>query len=543
MPEIALVCLGTGVGYTHVYDGECSAAYALTVDAKPVLLIGCGGGVVRQCRRLLGAVPTELFVHNNRTSSAGELPVLLGYEAAQGRRVHVYAAAGVAQRLIACRLAELHDHMRASSRTVDDLCEFVPLCEGAAGQPLRACPDLSLAVRRAPQSELSYALLVLYRGKPLLAVSGDAGADEEFYSDLGHAPTVAVDGRKAGSADHAGVDQLAASAALSKSTCVKILVGGYGRKGDEGGNAFDGGGKFAMAQPGSVEVLVCDDAGGEPALPIQQQQQHDEKRSVLFESQRAVAAEPMRRSVSDSTTDGGRRSGSRVSPTRHASALWALQQRDLIDDHDEDRDRGDHMRGQRAAMVYRNDRPAAAQQPRAATTPISAHSRQRSDQSGRASVSQSQLQSLSRPSSAISSPRASPRVSSTAPGVAPCKVWLFSNEDRHAPAVSLMVQQLRTVAQLHDKASRLLNLRPLEAIYLPDGTRVSALAQLQHNGTAVVTKLGGAKFAPLVPAAEVQRRLHRLAKGIHDLPDRQSFSISVDEITLSRSPGTSSPLP
>lgn len=254
MSGLQLTVLGVGLGYSHVYDGQPTPAYVLAVDGRPALLIGCGGGAVRQTRAIFGVLPSCVFVHNNRSSQASELPVMLGYEAAQGRRQTVAAATAVCQRLVACRLAEVHDQMKASRTTMDSLCQFVPLEEAAPGVPLPDFPDIALAVRRAPQTEASYALLIMYKGQPLLALSGDAGFDRDFLQDLAYAPTIVLDGRVRGGPEHAAIDDVLDAVRADDSPrktrmrrdAPRYFIGGHG-----GGNDLPDADEF----PSNLELL------------------------------------------------------------------------------------------------------------------------------------------------------------------------------------------------------------------------------------------------------------------------------------------------
>src|SRR4051812_35626714 len=121
MPHYELLCLGTGIGYSYVYEGVCSSSYVLSVDGHPAVLVGCGGGTVQQCLRTVGFIPSVVLIHNNRSHCAAELPVLLAVEAAKGRRLTVIAEIGVCVRLQAHRLGELHELIHDTQQTLDDL--------------------------------------------------------------------------------------------------------------------------------------------------------------------------------------------------------------------------------------------------------------------------------------------------------------------------------------------------------------------------------------------------------------------------------------
>lgn len=122
-----LHCLGTGVGFSHVYDGVPSSSYVLLIDGNPALLVGAGGGTVRACMTSIGFLPSVVLIHNNRSHAAAELPVMLAVEASKGRRLAIVAERGVMHRLQSHRLGELLELLGTTEQSLENLAEFVPL--------------------------------------------------------------------------------------------------------------------------------------------------------------------------------------------------------------------------------------------------------------------------------------------------------------------------------------------------------------------------------------------------------------------------------
>lgn len=48
---LELICLGTGHGTTHAFEGQPSSSFAVLLDGEPWLLVDCGTGVIRSAWR------------------------------------------------------------------------------------------------------------------------------------------------------------------------------------------------------------------------------------------------------------------------------------------------------------------------------------------------------------------------------------------------------------------------------------------------------------------------------------------------------------
>lgn len=217
--ELSLCCLGTGRGATAVWEGEPSSAVALLLDGRAVLLVDAGFGVVRACRHWLDGVPETILITHNHSDHAAELPVVLPMASAAGRRPRVIAAPAVVERLRRHRLHEL----RSTGRPLADFCELV-----AVDGEVALTEGLTLTLLPARHSEPSYGFMLWHAGRPLLAYGGDSAFSTAYYARLFEAPTVILDARATGNAEHAGFGAVAAYIAAYPDTVVRIT--GYGTR-------------------------------------------------------------------------------------------------------------------------------------------------------------------------------------------------------------------------------------------------------------------------------------------------------------------------
>lgn len=214
-----LLPLGTGKGATAVYEGEPSSAFVLRDRGHSLLLIDIGFGITRRCIELCGGIPPAVLVTHNHSDHAAELPVVLAVEKARDRRLRVISATDVMDRLKNHRLHEL----RSALEQLNDLAYWVPV-EPGVRTPLDA--DVEVELRQGIHSEASFGCLFYSDGRPLFAYSADSGMNPAFYDWMAQAPTLIVDGRRKGSTEHAGFDEIEAFAARHPDH--QILVTGYG---------------------------------------------------------------------------------------------------------------------------------------------------------------------------------------------------------------------------------------------------------------------------------------------------------------------------
>lgn len=110
---------------------------------------------------------------------------------------------------------------------------------------------------------------------------------------------------------------------------------------------------------------------------------------------------------------------------------------------------------------------------------------------------------------------------------APCKIFVFNNEEKSQAATLLMVQQFRTVEQVKAKISRVLGLKPIgDIVDVTTGRPIVKMAEFKHNESVVATKLGGDPFTPLDLPEVLSRKLLGQDNGLashRHAKQRESF--------------------
>nr|CCC95076.1 conserved hypothetical protein [Trypanosoma congolense IL3000] len=236
--NFSLVCLGTGKGVSMVYSGNCSAAYVLCAGDTPIILFGAGYGVTRQCLRYFGTIPGNIVIFSNRSHVAAELPVVIGVESHNRRRLRVIASEAVMTQLKERRLVEVHPRAISTTSEVSDACELIALKAAEPGTPspphhLVDFPSISLSAFNALSTwSGASGFVVLHNNTPLVALTGDCAFDAQRYRAIVRmAPVVVVDGRKGGSLDHASFADITRTVNECQSrgeAPQMVLVGHYG---------------------------------------------------------------------------------------------------------------------------------------------------------------------------------------------------------------------------------------------------------------------------------------------------------------------------
>ncbi|ESL11213.1 hypothetical protein TRSC58_01043 [Trypanosoma rangeli SC58] len=111
--------------------------------------------------------------------------------------------------------------------------------------------------------------------------------------------------------------------------------------------------------------------------------------------------------------------------------------------------------------------------------------------------------------------------------VRPKKVFLVNNESPDASPTLMMVQQLRTMAQVKQRVSELLHLRPVGALFSAEtGHRLTSLSQFLHGMRVVATKVGGRPFGD-TPASRLSGRKQPLTVPQKPLEGNSSLSLEL----------------
>ena len=113
--EFSLQVLGVGGGADAVYHRRCSSALLVLKHDQPYCLIDLGLGVTAALGDHGWSIPERLIISHNHSDHAGELPVVLRVEQAQGRQLQLFCEHGVGERLLRHRMAEHLDQVPPSS--------------------------------------------------------------------------------------------------------------------------------------------------------------------------------------------------------------------------------------------------------------------------------------------------------------------------------------------------------------------------------------------------------------------------------------------
>ncbi len=193
--SIELVVLGVGAGKTMAYEGECSSSFLILWNTKPILLVDIGLGVVRNCVRYCGEIPSNIYVSHNHTDHAGELPICLAVESAKGRKLQVFSHKNVSSKLQLHRCAESLGKLNVNWIMCED------------DQEIELISQLSMKLIKSMHEELCYGFVLYlissnsiylpryFNQQPILGFSGDSGYSELLYDKIFEAKTVLIDAR------------------------------------------------------------------------------------------------------------------------------------------------------------------------------------------------------------------------------------------------------------------------------------------------------------------------------------------------------------
>lgn len=538
---VSLVVLGTGHGSSMVYNGTCSAAYVLCVDKDPVLLIGAGYGVVQQCLKYFGRVPSDVFVSSNRSHVSAELPVLLAREANTRREpLRLLGHPAVLQRIESHRLAELHDVMHARGDAMDALvqvCHVPPVSETlsngeldydhAQGVVLTDAPGISIRSFMTRTSECSAGVAVYCAhsgGARLFAVCGDSCEPQALFRQyqLAQFHVVVLDGRRERSTDHASFEDIfslegdSSINAPPNAALYRWCIGHYG--GVEDAPTLLG--RRSRIQP-VVEGSVI-----HTRLSVSMSM-HDEVGPRRF-----VNAEHHRNTVTVEEV--------RVGLVRELSSSqsYSLVRTETCGEDDmalpPDRKRRSTAQASKPNTRQQRDEPipstATPVNVRSTSPSVLSRLQQPTQSSSFRRNSAPRLTSVSRRSN--SAPRNRQDTTSASEASAPAdahvvkRVYLFSNEDKSAPGRLLMAQSYRTAQQLKQRATEVLGIKPVAELHvMPSGDVVTSVEQLTNGCSVVVTKGGGERF-----------HLHRLPKALSAHAHANVHSDAMNATSLSASP-------
>ncbi|WP_290704790.1 MBL fold metallo-hydrolase [Amphritea sp.] len=205
MDKLSILVLGVAGGAAHVYEGHCSSSFIILKNDEPFCLVDLGLGVTRSLKRYGYQIPDKIIITHNHTDHAGELPVVLRVEEAQGKQLCIYSAKPVSERLRKHRIAE-HLDLYCSS----ELAQWVsPLPE----EEIQLSDNLSIAFYVGQHSECCFGF-VIYQQKdltesvPLIGYTADSGLYPELYSKITQCKYSIYDAREFGNRWHASLEEV-----------------------------------------------------------------------------------------------------------------------------------------------------------------------------------------------------------------------------------------------------------------------------------------------------------------------------------------------
>jgi len=194
--EFELQVLGSGAGASSVYDGLSSSSFMLLHNSIPFCLVDLGLGVGHQVVKLYSSFPKNVIITHNHSDHAGDLPVVLRVELAQGNKMNVIAEKHVAQRLKQHRIAEHLQQMTAEelANWIDvDLTQRVAIEHG-----------LSIEFYPGVHSELSYGFALFDEQNHMrLSYTADSQFNQSLYETLAEADVFILDARPKSNPWHA----------------------------------------------------------------------------------------------------------------------------------------------------------------------------------------------------------------------------------------------------------------------------------------------------------------------------------------------------
>ncbi len=195
---LELICLGTGHGTTHAFEGQPSTSFAALLDGEPWLLVDCGTGVIYSALTHVGRLPATVFITHNHLDHTGELPYLAK---ALEARPRVLAHRDVIHLLQTVRL---HDSPHDQQRMIAQI-DWVAADDQ---QQIALEGGWRFDLHPAQHGYTCYGFVLSRGGQPLFSYSADSGYDSAHYEFLSQAPIMIVDARADGGKYHASFKEV-----------------------------------------------------------------------------------------------------------------------------------------------------------------------------------------------------------------------------------------------------------------------------------------------------------------------------------------------
>ncbi|MDX1351979.1 MAG: MBL fold metallo-hydrolase [Thiomicrorhabdus sp.] len=201
MNRYELQVIGSGAGASSVYEGLTSSSFMLLEKGKPFCLVDLGLGVGNKTIEMFNGFPKNVIITHNHSDHAGDLPVVLRVELAQGNKMTVIAAEPVQQRLKLHRIAEHLQQMSA-----DELANWLAVAEL---ERVSIGHGLSIEFYPGIHSELSYGFALFDDNNRMrLSYTADSQFNQTFYQTLSQADVFIVDARPLQNSWHASFNEI-----------------------------------------------------------------------------------------------------------------------------------------------------------------------------------------------------------------------------------------------------------------------------------------------------------------------------------------------
>jgi hypothetical protein len=431
MDRLDVRCVGSSTLLGHGLHGQPVSSIGVLRNNSPILLVGCGGGVVRSAVSRLGTLPPVVFLPSVKLSCMSDLQVYIQFEAMHHRRVKVYAAGDVLDKAVAL----------LDEAIVSEVREFVEFLQVEPGIATSLNDKYCMMIQRANGLSLetvgSYNMVMMDMAqRPLLSVLDGPLTVNGDISLFRTAPCCVVNlwgGFR--------IDALKSQLGQAQT---RIVVIGY-----------------AGEQPPSDFVF--------PAIPL--------RPGDTFSVPQNLTGADMNNGEPEWISRGEASRGHYPPGTPSSTGMTPV-----VRGKTPTTARFDEMIPPRSGF---DDHPRPASR---GTSPKTG-ARQHYDPTGQP------VPSYQRPrtaSPAISAPSGG-TVSVGGDG-APKKLYVFNNEYPDAEPVIVMLMPKMKLAALKAKISQLLNLRPMGNLYTVDTGMIRLAEELNHTEEVVATKHAGAPF-------------------------------------------------
>ncbi len=450
MGKIEILCLGTGDAETALYDNVNCTAFCVLLDGYPVILMGCGPGVLRAASHYAHLVPECVLLLNASLEQCHDISALVLFETAAKRKIRIFASKPVCSVVSELLRLQLQDRLISP-----ELVNLVALPTAAAdGDFFSVVHEFSVLLHSGTgQTEGAFvtsSAVLCFRDQPIVSATGPVPFDAILYSKLCHAPYVVCWATSQGGPHRAAIQEIAnfsdkINVGRKSEERSLFLVCGYGTPQDAPMIT----GYVTLLQQGSPIVLLAGDFVGSPfaalSLPLPNVRKAQMPKLPLNGRTTIVnfGGEQPAAGTSSSAFQHSRHSDpspvAAVSPGAAISRPTPLTMAAL------------HAAGVSEAPQVMEFFASAAQAEREPIRPGASDTR---------------------------------------------KIFVFSNDDKGAAGKLLLLKNFRTLAQIALRVAAILHLKPLKDFYFPGGAVVRSMDDLTDGCEIVAVRRGGSPFSP-----------------------------------------------